>query len=405
MNDRTSAALIETFESQRNTVVCAGALEFSTAKKEGAFNKKVILCGYDPVLSPMFVYQLVQRKYEIMAVADDERAGEKVFRHRALSSHELGTKPLPEDGLLLNCATHNGRSYSNFERIAAALDRPIINFQQLAYLSREHDTPLNLTIDPGYYLKSITDNGDRFLSVLPLLNDERSREILLQVMLGRLTTDYSWFWKAYSPVEDMYFPTFFNYRDDETFVDAGAFDGKDTLRFLRRNRFHFDAVHLFEIAPPNLKRIANTLDEIDGTGFGERIHVLPVGLWKEKTQLTFKGEGLYAMLATIQPELADGRDLPCQVTDLDSAIDTATLIKFEIEGAEMPALKGAKGIITKCRPKMAISAYHLSYDIVDIIEYLRSLDVGYRFRIRHHWGSDIRTIVYAATDFNADSSD
>ena len=285
--------------------------------------------------------------------------------------------------------------------MAGYLNKPIINPQQLAYISRQSESPINSTIDPDYYVTSIINNEQRLMSVLPYLDDDVSRQVLLLVMLGRLTIDYEWFWKAYSPVENMYFPDFCNYQTDEVFVDAGAFDGEDTMRFLRRNRYHFKSVYLFEIAPSNVQKIARTLDELDGMDIKQRVQFMPCGLWHNKSQLNFSGEGLYAILTPVQlsGKLAPQQD-SFQVTDLDSAIDTATLIKCEIEGTEMPALEGARGIITKCRPNMAISAYHLSYDIVNIIEFIRNLDLGYRFRIRHHWGSDIRTIVYAATGFS-----
>jgi FkbM family methyltransferase len=401
MNDQTIEALGALLAKQRSEVARTGQLEFNSTIMEALSTRQIILCGYDPILSPMMVYQLVREQYQIMEVADDERSGDRVFRHRALSTFELATKNIHKDAILLNHASHNRHAYQTFEKVADYLDKPIINPQQLAYISRQSDKPIYSTIDPEYYVTSIVNNADRLIATLHYLDDDRSRQVLLQVILGRLTIDYKWFWKAYSPVGDMYFPDFFNYHNDEVFVDAGAFDGKDTLRFLRRSRHHFKAIYLFEISPSNLQKIAHTLDELDGTDIKQRVHVIPSGLWHKKGELTFSGEGLYAMLTAVQ--LA-GREAPqpnpCRVTDLDSVIDTATLIKFEIEGAEMRALEGARGIIAKCRPNMAISAYHLSNDIVNIIDFLRNLDLGYRFRIRHHWGSDIRTIVYAATSFS-----
>jgi FkbM family methyltransferase len=391
--------LLDRVAKRRDEIARTGRVEFESRVLKAVETKNIVLCGYDPVLSPIMVYQLLRDKYRIADVVDDERSGDKVFRHRALSTFEFATRPPSHNAILLNCASHNRHAYRTAQKMADFIDNPIINLQQLACISRKCAIPLNFTIDPDYYVQSVVDLGERFLSILPMLDDDVSRQVLLQVMLGRLTIDYNWFWNAYSPVENMYFPDFFKYRDDEVFVDAGAFDGKDTLRFLRRNRYHFKAAYLFEIAPPNLRRIAQTLNELDGTDLTQRIHTIPAGLWRDRSERRFHGEGLYALLTDVQRAEKHTQPRICQVTDLDSAIDAATLIKFEIEGAEMSALEGARGIIAKCRPNMAISAYHLSYDIVNIIEFIRNLDVGYRFRIRHHWGSDIRTIVYAATSF------
>src|SRR5258705_13483424 len=42
---------------------------------------------------------------------------------------------------------------------------------------------------------------------------------------------------------------------------SGAYDGKDTTRFIRYNRCHFKSAHFFEIALSNLNKIEQTLGE------------------------------------------------------------------------------------------------------------------------------------------------
>ena len=48
----------------------------------------------------------------------------------------------------------------------------------------------------------------------------------------------------------------------------------------------------------------------------------------------------------------------------DCGYDNISLIKLDIEGAEREALKGAERIIKKCRPVLAICAYHLQDDLL-----------------------------------------
>ena len=56
---------------------------------------------------------------------------------------------------------------------------------------------------------------------------------------------------------------------------------------------------------------------------------------------------------------------------------------MDIEGAELPALRGATSVLQKFRPKLAISLYHSMDDFVDIPKYLNSLELGYEFYLSH----------------------
>ena len=55
-----------------------------------------------------------------------------------------------------------------------------------------------------------------------------------------------------------------------------------------------------------------------------------------------------------------------------------TYIKMNIEGAELDALKGAKQAIIRCKPKLAISAYHRPSDLWQVPELIGSLCPDYR---------------------------
>jgi hypothetical protein len=51
---------------------------------------------------------------------------------------------------------------------------------------------------------------------------------------------------------------------------------------------------------------------------------------------------------------------------------------------DLPMLKGAEKTILKNRPKLAISCYHYPTDLVEILKFINSLKLNYRFKLRHH---------------------
>lgn len=71
------------------------------------------------------------------------------------------------------------------------------------------------------------------------------------------------------------------------------------------------------------------------------------------------------------------------------------LIKMDIEGSEMAALKGGINTITKNRPQLAISIYHSPEDFINIPLYLKENLENYKFRLGHYSPRPSETIFYA----------
>ena len=71
-----------------------------------------------------------------------------------------------------------------------------------------------------------------------------------------------------------------------------------------------------------------------------------------------------------------------------------TFIKADVEGNEINALRGAKGIIEKNRPKLKISVYHRAEDIFEIPIFINRLNGRYKIYLRHErsvpdWETDV----------------
>ena len=59
-------------------------------------------------------------------------------------------------------------------------------------------------------------------------------------------------------------------------------------------------------------------------------------------------------------------------------------IKMDIEGAELPALKGTEKTIRKYKPLMAISVYHNAEDLWEIPFWIKGKFPFYEFKLRLH---------------------
>jgi FkbM family methyltransferase len=75
--------------------------------------------------------------------------------------------------------------------------------------------------------------------------------------------------------------------------------------------------------------------------------------------------------------------LEVQVTTIDSLFpengDHVSLLKADIEGYEFPMLLGAEKTISRCRPRIAITAYHPQNNVSEIMDFLSALHPDYKF--------------------------
>ena len=78
--------------------------------------------------------------------------------------------------------------------------------------------------------------------------------------------------------------------------------------------------------------------------------------------------------------------MPVQAIKVDTLLEgkKATLLKFDVEGSEREALEGAKETISKHRPRLILSVYHRTEDLLELPLKIREMNSGYRLYLRHH---------------------
>ena len=67
---------------------------------------------------------------------------------------------------------------------------------------------------------------------------------------------------------------------------------------------------------------------------------------------------------------------------------------MDIEGFEVPALRGGEQTLIKNRPVLAISAYHKRDDVFSIYRYVTSIVPDYKFYFRCHRPNTTDAVLY-----------
>ena len=178
-------------------------------------------------------------------------------------------------------------------------------------------------------------------------------------------------------------------------IDGGGCWGDTALYFAHRVGAG-GKVTVFEFEPQNLEVFRKNLSL--NPDLGSRIALKEVALWHEPGQtlgVASRGPGTRVTAASTT-------DFTVPTTTIDemfggSDARRVDFIKLDIEGAELSALRGAEATLRRDRPKLAVAVYHDLEDFVTIPAYLHSLNLGYRFYLRHCTIDRYETILYART--------
>lgn len=173
---------------------------------------------------------------------------------------------------------------------------------------------------------------------------------------------------------------------DEVFVDGGSFDGQTSLQFLKWCGGTYKKIYAFEPDPDNIVKCENALRET----CGEKFELVPKGVWNATEELSFRA------IANGSSKVEENGNISIQVTSMDEVIqEKVTFIKLDVEGSEYQALEGAKNLIQKYKPKLAVSIYHKPEDIWELPEFIREMNSEYTFYLRHYSVAASETVLYA----------
>lgn len=237
--------------------------------------------------------------------------------------------------------------------------------------------------DP-YNLPSCSDvdemvrNEDKIALVYDWLADDLSKETFRKIVQFRLIDDSI---EVPTMVQDnQYFEyEFYEKRDDECFVDCGAFDGISLKTFLKENDNQFEHYYGFEPDKENYKK----LEEYVGTLSDDNQRKMKIF-----ESAVYDVTGIDKLYALNGPGsfMADIGNEEIKTTTIDNALNgqKATYIKMNIEGSEMQALKGAEQTIRTYKPALAIAGYHKTWDLWEVPMLIKKFNPEYKVYLRSY---------------------
>ena len=169
-------------------------------------------------------------------------------------------------------------------------------------------------------------------------------------------------------------------------VDAGACEGAFGLECI--HRYGAERVYNFEPDSRMARALALTAER---NGLRNRYQVRQAAVGAESGILPFMEPGTDVLLAHIvtdaNPAAQSGRLTEVEQLSLDDwaervKIEKVSYLKIDVEGFDLDTLVGAKELIKRWRPKIAVTTYHDPQHADQIHDFLASLDLGYRTRVK-----------------------
>lgn len=167
-------------------------------------------------------------------------------------------------------------------------------------------------------------------------------------------------------------------------VDAGAYDG-DTLRGFAQSGIKIEQSLCFEPDQANFEALQAARSD------GGAMMCWPLGLSDRTKSLRF-----HAGNGTASRASEDGDTIiQCVALDETAPHFPATLLKMDIEGAELDALRGAEKLIARSGCAMAISAYHTPDHLWKVPLLMHRQAPHHPLFLRAHAYGGFETVAYA----------
>ncbi len=288
--------------------------------------------------------------------ASDGFVRDKMFHGHKISSYGELKEKLGDMVVLLCFGSERPEVIANVKRIS---------------LEQELYAPEVPVIGAGLFTKEYyEENKARFDAVYEHLADDASRKTFINTIKYKISGDIKYLFECQVESDEPY-QSFLKLTSNETFLDLGAYTGDTVKDFIKR----VDSYNKIIAAEPDTKSFKKLLINTEKYKNIECMNVA----------VSAKCEtALFGMRGGRNSGITDGKT-EVRVMNVDSiaAGRAITFIKMDVEGEELNTIIGAKRTIVEQKPKMAVSCYHRTEDLLTLPEAVYNMRGDYKLYMRH----------------------
>lgn len=221
------------------------------------------------------------------------------------------------------------------------------------------------------------------------LTDYRSKYVLYSVLNNFYYFDFETLKKAKEQLYPQYFDLdILKKVSNEVFVDVGTYYGETILDFIKCfGKGAYKEIYGYEITPLVVEYAKRNLSIYDN------INIINKAVGENNGKIFLK-ENVTSNSAN---QVCQDGNIEIDEVSLDEDIKSPiSMIKMDIEGGEINALKGCQKHIKNDYPNLMISAYHSNSDFILIPKMINEIRNDYKFYFRYYGGNvyATETVLY-----------
>ena len=233
--------------------------------------------------------------------------------------------------------------------------------------------------------KVFHERSNEYVWLYEHLQDYRSKYILFSVLNNFYNFDFVNLRNCMENIYKHYFDLdIMPRRTDEVLVDIGAYIGDSCIDYIESyGKESYKKIYCYEISDENIEKMRENLRNY------ENICILKKAVSDFNGELHFDNNADSSANKTAEK----GSETVNAVTLDDDLTETISVVKMDIEGGEISALKGMKNHIKKDRPTLLISVYHNNTDLLDIPKLIADYNKDYQYYLRYYGGCYFATEI------------
>ncbi len=228
-----------------------------------------------------------------------------------------------------------------------------------------------------------------------VLKDDKSRAVMQGILNYRLTRINSYI-RTIADTNGEYFDDsiIHNKSSINSFVDGGSWTGDTIDTFIKWKKGRYSHIYCFEAEKETSRALKKHIEDRKY----ENITVFNNAMWNKKEKLSFfnsNGSGGGFCL----PVPSSENNFWVDAVAVDDVIkEPVDMIKLDIEGAEINALKGMKNMICQYKPVLAVCVYHKQDDFITLPKLVLDMVPEYSIYFRQYLLTPFSTVMYAVIE-------
>ena len=223
------------------------------------------------------------------------------------------------------------------------------------------------------------EKREDFVWLYDSLKDYKSKAVLLSI----LNNYYNFDLNGLNLVADKIYKHYFDldllpYCENEVFVDVGAYTGDTVLDYIASYGMSYNKIYCYEITESMVLYMKNNFSNLSN------VEIRNLAVAERVGKLYLDANSTSASANRVKEAGVDAVNAVSLDEDVKEKI---SMIKMDIEGGEISAIKGAKEHIKNDLHKLFISVYHSNDDIITIPKLIRSYTDKYDFYLRYYGGN------------------